>query len=82
MKPNHLLAIAIGALGAVTVQALHAQTNPPVYYVAEVDVTDLEGYLKEYAPKAAASSKPSADVPLPPDRRSRRSKALRPNVVS
>jgi hypothetical protein len=57
MKPNHLLAIAIGALGAVTVQALHAQTNPPVYYVAEVDVTDLEGYLKEYAPKAAASSK-------------------------
>jgi uncharacterized protein (DUF1330 family) len=57
MKPNHLLAIAIGALGAVTVQALHAQTNRPVYYVAEVDVTDLEGYLKEYAPKAAASSK-------------------------
>jgi hypothetical protein len=74
MKPNHLLAIAIGALGAVTVQALHAQTNPPVYYVAEVDVTDLEGY--RHLPK------PSADVPLPPDRRSRRSKALRPNVVS
>jgi uncharacterized protein (DUF1330 family) len=29
----------------------------PVYYVAEVDVTDIDGYLKEYAPKAAASSK-------------------------
>ena len=45
------------ALGAITVQALHAQTKPSVYYVSEVDVTDLEGYLKEYAPKAAASSK-------------------------
>jgi uncharacterized protein (DUF1330 family) len=57
MKPNHLLAMAtLGvALGAVTGQALHAQTT--VYYVAEVDVTDLDGYLKEYAPKAAASSK-------------------------
>jgi uncharacterized protein (DUF1330 family) len=59
MKPNHLLAMAtLGvALGAVAGQALHAQTTPPVYYVAEVDVTDLDGYLKEYAPKAAASSK-------------------------
>jgi uncharacterized protein (DUF1330 family) len=59
MKPNHLLAMAMlgVALGAVAVQALHAQIKPPVYYVAEVDVTDLDGYLKEYAPKAAASSK-------------------------
>ena len=59
MKPNHLLAMAtLGvALGAVTGQALHAQATPPVYYVAEVDVTDLDGYLKEYAPKAATSSK-------------------------
>jgi hypothetical protein len=38
------------------VQALHAQPKPPVYYVAEVDVTDLDGYLKEYAPKAAAAA--------------------------
>jgi hypothetical protein len=53
MKPNHLLAMAtLGvALGAVAGQALHAQTTPPVYYVAEVDVTDLDGYLKEYAPE-------------------------------
>jgi len=59
MKPNHLLAMAtLGvALGAVTGQALHAQATPPVYYVAEVDVTDLDGYLKEYAPKAGTSSK-------------------------
>jgi hypothetical protein len=45
MKPNHLLAMAtLGvALGAVAGQALPAQTTPPVYYVAEVDVTDLDG---------------------------------------
>ena len=45
------------ALGPITVPALHGQTKPPVYYVSEVDVTDLEGYLKEYAPKATASFK-------------------------
>jgi uncharacterized protein (DUF1330 family) len=60
MKPHYILTIAMlagVALGAIGVQALHAQTKPPVYYVAEVDVTDLDGYLKDYAPKAAASSK-------------------------
>jgi uncharacterized protein (DUF1330 family) len=62
MKPKqhlHLLAMAMSVLvlGAVAVQALHAQAKPPVYYVAEVDVIDLDGYLNEYAPKAAASSK-------------------------
>jgi uncharacterized protein (DUF1330 family) len=58
-KQLHLLVMAMlgVALGGIAVQAPHAQTRPPVYYVAEVDVTDLEGYLKEYAPKAAASSK-------------------------
>jgi hypothetical protein len=63
MKPHYILTIAMlagVALGAIGVQALHAQTKPPVYYVAEVDVTDLDGYLKDYAPKAAASS----SVPL------------------
>jgi hypothetical protein len=52
MKPHYILTIAMlagVALGAIGVQALHAQTKPPVYYVAEVDVTDLDGYLKEYA---------------------------------
>jgi hypothetical protein len=60
MKPHYILTLAMlsgVALGAIAVQALHAQTKPPVYYVAEVDVTDLDGYLREYAPKAAASSK-------------------------
>jgi len=77
MKPNHLLAMAtLGvALGAVTGQALHAQATPPVYYVAEVDVTDLDGYLKEYAPKAAVRT--SADRPSLRARRSLRSRARR-----
>ena len=50
MKAHYVVTLAMfsgAALGAITVQALHAQTKPAVYYV-------LEGYLKEYAPKAAA----------------------------
>lgn len=57
MKVQLALGIAIGvALGAVAGQALNAQTKPPIYYIAEVDVTDLDGYLKEFAPKAATSA--------------------------
>jgi uncharacterized protein (DUF1330 family) len=43
----------------MAVHALHAQSNPPVYYIAEVDVTNQEGYLKEFAPKAQAAVKTS-----------------------
>jgi uncharacterized protein (DUF1330 family) len=60
MKAHYVFALAMLSgviLGAIATQTLHAQTRPPVYYVAEVDVTDIDGYLKEYAPKAAASSK-------------------------
>jgi uncharacterized protein (DUF1330 family) len=42
------------AIGAVAVQGLHAQAKPPVYYVAEIDVTNPDAYAKEYAPKAQA----------------------------
>jgi uncharacterized protein (DUF1330 family) len=41
-------------LGAVAVQGLNAQAKPPVYYVAEIDVTNEEAYAKEFAPKAQA----------------------------
>ena len=44
------------ALGATAVHALQGQTRPPIYYVAEVDVTDLDGYIKEFVPKAATSA--------------------------
>lgn len=46
-----LAGIGIGAAG---VQTLHAQATPPVYYIAEVDVTNLEAYTKEFVPKAQA----------------------------
>jgi uncharacterized protein (DUF1330 family) len=45
------------AVGAVAVQGLHAQGKPPVYLVTEIDVTNPEGYGKEFAPKAQASIK-------------------------
>ncbi len=41
----------------VTVQGLHAQAKPPVYYIAEIDVTNLDAYVKEYAPIAQAGIK-------------------------
>jgi uncharacterized protein (DUF1330 family) len=51
-----LAAAAAGfAAGAVTIEQLHAQAKPPVFYVAEIDVKDLDAYLKEYAPKAQAT---------------------------
>jgi hypothetical protein len=57
MRPYAVLGLAmIACFGAAAVQALHAQTKPPLYQVTEIDVTDLDGYLKEYAPKAQASA--------------------------
>jgi uncharacterized protein (DUF1330 family) len=54
------LAIALGfGLGASTVQTLHAQAKPPIYYIAEIDVKNLDAYTKEYAPKAQALIKAS-----------------------
>jgi uncharacterized protein (DUF1330 family) len=52
MKPNIKLATAMlagVALGALAVRGLHAQAKPPVYLVAEIDVTNPEAYAKEYA---------------------------------
>ena len=31
-------------------QGLHAQAKPPVYTVTEIDVKNVDAYLKEYAP--------------------------------
>jgi len=41
-------------LGAVAVQGLHAQGKAPVYYVAEIEVSNPDAYGKEYAPKMQA----------------------------
>jgi uncharacterized protein (DUF1330 family) len=45
------LAALVGAtFGAAAIQALHAQAKPPVYTVTEIDVTDVDAYMKEYTP--------------------------------
>jgi uncharacterized protein (DUF1330 family) len=46
--------LAGAALGAAAIQGLHAQAKPPIYYVAEIDVTNPDAYGKEYAPKMQA----------------------------
>ena len=43
------------AIGGFAVQGLHAQAKPPVYYVAEIDTSNLDGYMN--APLAQASIK-------------------------
>ncbi len=46
-----VLAAVIGvSIGAMAVQALHAQAGPPAYLVAEIDVTDAALY-KQYLEK-------------------------------
>jgi uncharacterized protein (DUF1330 family) len=60
MKTRYTVTLAMlagAALGGLAVQGLHAQAKPPVYQVAEIDVTNLDAYTKEYAPKAQATIK-------------------------
>src|ERR1700674_5835093 len=55
MKTHYTVALAMlagVAIGAVAVQGLHAQAKPPVYYIGENDVTNPDGYTKEYLPHA------------------------------
>ena len=40
--------------GAAVVEGLHAQAKPPVYYISEIEVTNLDGYMTEYVPKTQA----------------------------
>ena len=35
-------------VGGLAVQGLHAQSKPPAYVIAEIDVKDQDGYAKEY----------------------------------
>jgi uncharacterized protein (DUF1330 family) len=60
MKSNYKIAVAMlagVALGALVVQGLHAQAKPPIYVVGEIDVSNLDAYLKEYVPLAQAAIK-------------------------
>jgi uncharacterized protein (DUF1330 family) len=44
-----LIGVSLGALGGRT---LHGQARPPAYLIGQIDVTDPDGYAKEYLPKA------------------------------
>jgi uncharacterized protein (DUF1330 family) len=58
-----LLSMAAGiALGAAVIQTLHAQAKPPVYMVAINEVSNQEGYTKEYVPPAQKSVKDHGGV--------------------
>jgi uncharacterized protein (DUF1330 family) len=60
MKTRFTVALSMLAgigLGAAAVQGLHAQARVPTYYIAEIEVTNLDGYLKEYEPRAQANIK-------------------------
>lgn len=60
MKLQHSIPLAMLAgiaIGGAAVQTLHAQAKPPVYYIAEIEVTNLEAYTKEFAPLAQATIK-------------------------
>lgn len=44
-------ALLVGiAVGVLALQGLHAQAKPPVYTVTEIDVTNVDAYMKEYVP--------------------------------
>jgi uncharacterized protein (DUF1330 family) len=59
MKTRYAVTLAMVAgigIGAAAVQGLHAQSKQ-VYLVTEIDVSNPEAYVKEYAPLAQASIK-------------------------
>ena len=55
MRTRNTIALAIIAgfvLGAATMGVIHAQAKPPVFVVAEIDITNMDAYVKEFLPKA------------------------------
>jgi uncharacterized protein (DUF1330 family) len=60
MKARYLAALSmlVGmGLGAVAVRGIQARPDPPIYYISEIEVTNLDGYLKEYVPRVEANIK-------------------------
>ena len=55
MKTKYAVALSIlagAAIGGAAIQTLHAQTKPPVYMIALNEVSNSDGYAKEYLPAA------------------------------
>jgi uncharacterized protein (DUF1330 family) len=62
MKTQYTVTLAMlagVAVGALAVQGLHAQAKPPVYVVTEIDVKNIDAYVKEYTPLVIATIKNS-----------------------
>jgi uncharacterized protein (DUF1330 family) len=60
MKTLHVIGLSLlagVAIGAAAIQTIHAQAKPPVYFIAENELTNPEGYRKEYLPGAQAAIK-------------------------
>jgi uncharacterized protein (DUF1330 family) len=60
MKTRFTIAASMlvgAALGGAAIQALHAQAKPPVYMIAINEVSNPDGYAKEYVPPAQKSVK-------------------------
>jgi uncharacterized protein (DUF1330 family) len=55
MRTYYLIGLSLvagAALGAAAVQGLHAQARPLAYVVGEINVTDPEGFKKDFGPIA------------------------------
>ena len=57
-----LLMVGGMAVGGAAIQTLHAQTKPHVYMIAINEVSNQEGYAKEYLPPAQKSIKDHGGV--------------------
>ena len=57
MKIGSIIGSAMFVGIGIGVFAARAQTKPPIYLVAEIDVTNPAAYASDYAPKAQASIK-------------------------
>jgi uncharacterized protein (DUF1330 family) len=58
MKTGYTIVVSSLAglvIGAAAVEVLHAQVKPPVYAIALNQLTDPEGYAKDYLPKGRAA---------------------------
>ncbi|WP_229161561.1 DUF1330 domain-containing protein [Bradyrhizobium brasilense] len=47
-----LVMLSCTAIGALGTEALHGEARPPAYLIGQIEVTDPDGYAREYLPKA------------------------------
>jgi uncharacterized protein (DUF1330 family) len=47
-----LVVLTCTAVGAFGSEVLHGQAGPPAYLIGQIDVTDPDGYARDYLPRA------------------------------